>query len=239
MKKMFTTAMMMVVCLYSNANHFNSSLTVSTSDHSLIAVAIDQQWTGAPGVTVAVDNIMPGNHWINIARYSHFYGVQPMVVFSGYVFIPELSEVRSLLTRANRFKVLEIIPIAPQPVCYDDYDNAPYYSSNNGYGQNGYGYNAHIISQNDFTLLRHSIESKSFESTRFEIAKQALQRYNFNTQQVAEMMKLFTFESTKLDFAKAAYAKTVDKNRYFIINDEFTFSSSISELNRYIENNQG
>lgn len=239
MKKMFTTAMMMVVSLYANANHFNSSLTVSTNDHALIAVAVDQQWTGAPNATVVVENLTPGNHRISIARYSHYYGVQPVIVFSGYVFIPELSEVRSLLTRANRFKILEIIPIAPQPFCYDEYNNYPQCGNDNSYGQNGYGYNNHIISQNDFSLLLNSIDSKSFESTKLEIAKQALQRYHFNSQQVAEMMKLFTFESSKLDFAKAAYSKTVDKNRYFIINDEFTFSSSISELNRYIENNQG
>lgn len=236
MRKMFTTALM-VLSLVASANHFNSSLTVRATDHTTISVAVNQQWMGAPGTTITVDNLIPGNHWISIARHHGFYG-QSMVVFSGYVFIPEMSEVRSLLTRANRLKVMEVIPIAPQPVCYnDDYGYDPY----NNYGQpTGYVYNAPIIiSQNDFGLLRNSIANKSFESTKLEIAKQALHRYNFNTQQVAEMMRLFTFESSKLEFAKAAYNKTVDKNRYFIINDEFTFSSSISELNKYIDNKQG
>ncbi|MBK7856035.1 MAG: DUF4476 domain-containing protein [Bacteroidetes bacterium] len=240
MRKMFTTALM-VLSLVASANHFNSSLTVRATDHTIISVAVNQQWIGAPGTTITVDNLTPGNHWISIARYHGFYG-QSMVVFSGYVFIPEMSEVRSVLTRANRLKVAEIIPIAPQPVCYnDDYGYDPNYTYSNGYGhQTNYGYNAPIIiSQNDFGMLRNSIASKSFESTKLEIAKQALQRYNFNTQQVAEMMRLFTFESSKLEFAKAAYNKTVDKNRYFLINDEFTFSSSISELNRYIDNRQG
>lgn len=236
MRKVFTTAMMMVLSLVASANHFNSSLTVRATDHTTISVAVNQQWIGAPGTTITVDNLTPGNHWISIARHHGFYG-QSMVVFSGYVFIPEMSEVRSILTHSNRLKVTEVLPIAPQPVCHNDFGYDPY----NNYGYpTSYGYNTPIvISQNDFGMLRNSIANKSFESTKLEIAKQALQRFNFNTQQVAEMMRLFTFESSKLDFAKAAYNKTVDKNRYFIINDEFTFSSSISELNRYIDNRQG
>lgn len=236
MRKMFTTALM-VLSLAASANHFNSTLTVRATDHTTISVAVNQQWIGAPGTTISVDNLTPGNHYISIARHFGYYG-QSTIVFSGYVFIPEMSEVRSVLIRTNRLKVVEVIPIAPQPVCYDDdYGYDPY----NNYGhQTNYGYNAPIIiSQNDFGMLRNSIANKSFESTKLEIAKQALQRYNFNTQQVAEMVRLFTFESSKLEFAKAAYNKTVDKNRYFIINDEFTFSSSISELNRYIDNKQG
>lgn len=230
MRKMFTTAMM-VLSLAASANHFNSTLTVRATDHTTISVAVNQQWIGAPGTAITVDNLTPGNHWISIARHFGYYG-QSTIVFSGYVFIPEMSEVRSILTRTNRLKVVEVIPTAPQPICYDDdYGYDPY---------NNYSYNAPIIiSQNDFGMLRNSIAGKSFESTKLEIAKQALQRYNFNTQQVAEMMRLFTFESSKLEFAKVAYDKTVDKNRYFIINDEFTFSSSISELNRYIGNKQG
>jgi len=60
-------------------------------------------------------------------------------------------------------------------------------------------------------------------------------KYNWLTaQQVASIMNLFDFESTKLDFAKFAFSHTVDPQNYWIVNDAFSFSSSISDLQHYI-----
>jgi hypothetical protein len=47
-------------------------------------------------------------------------------------------------------------------------------------------------------------------------------------------MKLFSFESSRLEFAKFAYKYTWDINNYFLLNDAFDFESSIDELNKYI-----
>lgn len=48
-------------------------------------------------------------------------------------------------------------------------------------------------------------------------------------------MLLFSFEDTRLDLAKYAYGYTFDIGNYYQINDAFTFSSSIDELNSYIQ----
>jgi hypothetical protein len=47
-------------------------------------------------------------------------------------------------------------------------------------------------------------------------------------------MLLFTFENNRLDFAKFAYAYTFDTGNYYLVNDAFTFETSIDELNAYI-----
>ena len=52
--------------------------------------------------------------------------------------------------------------------------------------------------------------------------------------QVKDMMSVFSFEGTKLDFAKFAYGRTYDIGNYYMVNDAFTFSTSISDLNEYI-----
>ncbi len=39
---------------------------------------------------------------------------------------------------------------------------------------------------------------------------------------------------TRLDFAKYAYAYTLDLRNYYKLNDAFTFESSIDELDKYI-----
>jgi hypothetical protein len=86
----------------------------------------------------------------------------------------------------------------------------------------------------DFAGIKASIMSKSFESTKLEIAKQVLAQRCMTSGQVTEMMNCFDFESTKLDFAKFAYGRTYDLGNYYRVNDAFTFESSINDLNNYI-----
>jgi hypothetical protein len=51
------------------------------------------------------------------------------------------------------------------------------------------------------------------------------------------MMGQLDFEDTKLQYAKFAYNKTYDIGNYYKLNDAFDFSSSIDELNAYINRN--
>ena len=92
------------------------------------------------------------------------------------------------------------------------------------------------MADGDFISLKASIKSKSFEDSKLTMAKQALKNNCMNTNQIKDLMQTFRFESTKLDFAKSAYTKCSDKNNYYLINDVFTFESSIDELNDFINN---
>ena len=86
----------------------------------------------------------------------------------------------------------------------------------------------------DFTQAKESLRREWFENSRLTAAKQTIDRNNFTSQQVKEMVLLFTFENNRLDIAKYAYGKTVDKGNYFIINDAFTFNSNKESLKDYI-----
>jgi hypothetical protein len=79
-----------------------------------------------------------------------------------------------------------------------------------------------------------SIEHRSFESTRMQLAKQLINDNFFTSRQVTLLLNSMTFESTKLELAKYAYNKTVDRNNYYLVNDAFTFESSITDLSRFI-----
>jgi Domain of unknown function (DUF4476) len=91
------------------------------------------------------------------------------------------------------------------------------------------------ISNGDFSDLKATISSKTFEETKFTIAKQVLNDRCMFVSQVKEIVMQFTFEQTRLDFAKYAYDRTYDVSNYFKVNDAFTFESSIEELNDYID----
>lgn len=86
----------------------------------------------------------------------------------------------------------------------------------------------------DFDAAKASIRGQSFEDNRLSTAKNVASSNCLSAMQVKEICQLFSFEESKLDFAQFAYTRCTERNMYFIINDVFSFSSSIEELNRYI-----
>lgn len=86
----------------------------------------------------------------------------------------------------------------------------------------------------DFINAKNSISKKNFENDRLSLAKQIINANYFNTSQVVEIINLLSFENSRLDVAKTAYLRTIDKNNYFMVNDALKFSSSIDELEDYI-----
>ncbi|OFX17109.1 MAG: hypothetical protein A2033_13625 [Bacteroidetes bacterium GWA2_31_9] len=93
---------------------------------------------------------------------------------------------------------------------------------------------ARPVNQNEFSSIKSTISSKSFEDSKLTIAKQVVAAKCLTCAQVKEIMMLFSFEDSKLEFAKFAYKHTYDIENYYMLNDAFTFESSIDELNSYI-----
>lgn len=90
------------------------------------------------------------------------------------------------------------------------------------------------MNQGEFQSMKQSISAKTFEESKLTVAKQVINSNCLLSSQVREVMGLFTFEDSKLDFAKYAYGRTYDIGNYYKVNDAFTFESSIDELNSYI-----
>ena len=90
------------------------------------------------------------------------------------------------------------------------------------------------MSPQEFSDLKESVSSKSFEDTKLTIAKQVTGNGCLLASQVKEVMKLFDFEATKLTYAKFAYRHTYDIGNYYKVNDAFDFESSVEDLNKYI-----
>ena len=118
----------------------------------------------------------------------------------------------------------------------DDRDNGDYDDDRNNddprYDNN------RAISNTDFAQAKESLRKEWFENTRLATAKQIIDQDYFTSQQVKEMVLLFTFENNRLDIAKYAYGKTVDKGNYFMLNDAFTFNNNKEALKEYIRQHQ-
>ncbi|MBC7410850.1 MAG: DUF4476 domain-containing protein [Bacteroidia bacterium] len=89
-----------------------------------------------------------------------------------------------------------------------------------------------------FGQAKQSINTKPFEDNKLQIAKQVLGSNCLTCAQVKEIIMLFNFEDSRLDFAKFAYGRAYDYGNYFIVNDAFKFSDSIDQLNSYIQSFQ-
>jgi hypothetical protein len=88
--------------------------------------------------------------------------------------------------------------------------------------------------EDDYQSAKKSIEDKTFEDTKLTLAKQIAGNNCLSAGQIRGIMKLFTFENSKLDFAKFAYSHCTDKTNYFKVDDAFEFDNSTQQLNDYI-----
>ncbi len=86
-----------------------------------------------------------------------------------------------------------------------------------------------------FGKAKQNIASKGFDETRLSTAKQVAKANCLTTEQIVEIMKVFGFDETRLDFAKYAYDYCFDQNNYSNVSEGFSFDSSAEELNEYIE----
>lgn len=86
----------------------------------------------------------------------------------------------------------------------------------------------------DFDAARQTIRNTSFDETKLSTAKGIVSTNFLTSDQVLDLCQLFSFEQTKLEFAKFAYARTVDPGNYFKVNSAFNFSSTTDELNKYL-----
>ncbi len=92
------------------------------------------------------------------------------------------------------------------------------------------GYQNKYMGNEEFGRLKSSIQNASFESTKSNIAKHGMVNNDLSIDQIAEILRLFTFESTKLEVAKYAFNYTSDKSQFYQLADEFTFDSNKNEM---------
>jgi hypothetical protein len=108
----------------------------------------------------------------------------------------------------------------------DDYGTSGNYGSNFG----------RTLSDVEFNQLLNNINRESSENNMMKSATQIINTNYLTSEQVKEMLQLFSFENNKLSLAELAYDRTVDKRNYFLVNDVFSYNSSKDELARFIRN---
>ena len=90
------------------------------------------------------------------------------------------------------------------------------------------------MNSRDYDDACQLISNESFDNTKLTLAKQIVSSNPMTARQILGICQMFSFESNKLEFAKFAYGYCVDPNKYFLINEAFTYDSSKRELDEFI-----
>lgn len=251
MKKFTAIILTLTLGYFSDAfaGHYGSILRLNVAGHAPYMIRLNNGWATHTGRTVVFDNLNPGYHQITVTRPNGYHPGR--IVFSGSVFVPAASEVTARIERGGYltiigtrelFAVCEPVPspivfdqpaVCPAPVYYPSAYPAGYPAVTNSCPGAFVPVNVPVCHE-DFMSIRDEVAGTVFESTRMEIARQLIRDRFLTTAQVMSLMELFDFDSNRLEIAKFAYSRTVDRERYHQTYSMFTFDSNVRELSRFI-----
>lgn len=122
----------------------------------------------------------------------------------------------------------------------EDYDDWGYFKRGEGKNHlpntqnNQQNLGSAVISNSLFEQIKQTIQEQPFESSKLSVAKQSINKKNISTTQAKDLLDLLSMETSKLDFAKFAYDKVVDKDKYFTISNNLSMQSSKDELLKFL-----
>jgi hypothetical protein len=96
--------------------------------------------------------------------------------------------------------------------------------------------NNYSMSSTDFSSALISVQKQNFDDTRLKVAKQIVSANCLNVSQIKQIATTINFEDTKLDFVKFSYDYCTEPQKYFQLNDIFSFSSNVDDLTEYVQN---
>lgn len=203
----------------------HSRLTIRMWDRAFMTVSIGDRGYDAPDGVFRKQNISAGQHHITVSRRVGRHGHQ-RIVYRGSIYIPRNRHVIAKITKHNRLVVLEKRYI----------ESERSYHNNRDYRQNNPRYDRPTRRYNmvNIPAVVSSMNRATFGSDKLIIAKQALRNSNIDAAGVERIMRQFSFDDARLEFATFAYGYCVDPENYYRVNNAFTFSSSIRKLEAHI-----
>ena len=216
MKKIITLSLAFFVTMVSFAAFTPSRLIVSAVGKNNVRVTVDEKTinsqSGENGCMF--ENLAPGYHSVRVYQYGR-------MLYSVAVQIKPMYELSIVLDRKGR-AIIDQQPMKSNDNCKMQYTGTVSYEPNISYG--------------DFEGIKVMMADTRSEEKRLYIAQKAVDNNALSSIQVKQMAQLFSSESARLEFTKYAYAKTLDKNNYFIVCNTFPFGDNKADLTNYIRN---
>lgn len=195
-----------------------SELQLSMWNNSGFSVKVDHRYYSVTSHDLIINNLQAGNHYIVVYQpiFNHNgRRISERLAYSGYINIPAESMVTATVDRRNLLSIVSIVPHHHYTV------------------RNNHHYDM-AMNPAEFRNMKKRLINTRFESEKRNILEYQIEYNFFSSQQVFEMVSLLDFESDRLEIAKMAYHKTIDKHNFDIVFEAFQFSTSVIKLERYI-----
>jgi len=232
MKKIFTLLFLMIFSGASVGYAFQNKLTISSNNKSTLRVQIDGRFyqLNKNDEEIIINDQRPGNRNIKVYQQKNngrgWQGNNErnmQLLYNGNLYIKEGYHVDITINRFGKAFIDE----RPMGLYYNDEDNEDYNDRDFP--------NTQPMYERSFMQLKQTLSRESFDDTKMSIVKAALANNYLSSYQVKDLLSLFSFENSKLDIAKYCYRFATDRGNYYVVADALTYSSSKTELMKYIQ----
>jgi hypothetical protein len=231
-----------------NYNSGYSEVFLRIPENGNFTVTIDDQVISNGNGKYRFFDLNTGNHMLSIStgrslifktRFSTFNNTRMILDFFTFegLFLLHTEQLTGQEMLNNQYGII-----------WNNFWNGYYTSPLNNYGwelnnsQNNYNNNQtnnNWNNQNNFNYQNFddfykTVKSQSFNDTKIEIITAQSRNTRWRTEEIKKLLLLLNFENDKLEVAKICYQNCLDKQNYSNLYSIFTFDSSVSELNRYI-----
>jgi hypothetical protein len=249
MKTIFTllASLFMSIAVFAADAKPKSMLTVRSTDQGDIRVVIDGRRFEPGDNSLMINQLESGYHQVKVYRQKsngifNIVGKRYEMVYNTSLMVKPKTHVMLSIDRFGRTSIAET-KIAGnnrndrnrRDRDWDNDDDNYDFDRDGRMGDydNNYGYEKGMNSR-DFNLVLQQIDKEWLETNKLKSATQIVKTNNLSSVQVKQLVHLFSFETNRLELAKQAYQNTIDKQNYQVVSDELDFSTSKTELNRFI-----
>jgi hypothetical protein len=204
-----------------------ASLTVRSAEKSPIVVIVDGKCFDIGSNSIMIADLEPAYHEVKVYQQTingsvELSGKDCDVLFNSSVLLKPRTTLMIAIDDCGAITMNETK--AKKPDFGDTWNGGNY---NDRPGNNIY---SKAISNNEFERVLWAINKESIETNKMTSAEQVITTNYFTTEQVKQLLRLFSFESNKLQLAKLCYDRVVDQSNYSTLSNLFSYNSSKDEL---------
>jgi hypothetical protein len=231
MKKIFLTCIAVIgaVVIAIAQQKQRSVIRVALSDDSRLAISIDDRYYDKQGRSLTVGDLPAGRHRLKIysfVPYKNRKGGRARTLYSGMITISE-GTITYLTYDINSDKLRAKTEYLETNNWNNETDaTRPMTPRDHTYSNQ--------LNGQDISALKAAVDERITDTDKQKLVQSVLEGSSYTTEQVRTIISWFNFESTKLDVAKWAYKGVSDKQNYWKVESDFTYTSSKDEFNTYI-----
>lgn len=95
------------------------------------------------------------------------------------------------------------------------------------------------MNRENFQEAIQSIATLTFEDSKLNAAKNCINSNELTSAQVKEIMALFNFDDSKIEFAEYAFSMVSDKENYHLVKEIFESDKSKDKLSSFLKESHG